>query len=272
MIKKLSNGIGKMRVALPAALILMFAPIAAQSAERLVVQDNSSNTKMVITDEGYIGIGTTTPQAQIDLGGGTITVNGTDVTGENAPGLKWVQTGRLDFGFGGSGGGNVEVYGKGRADDRKGQFRFIYGGGAYGEIQFIHYNGSSWGLPKMVLDRNGRLDMAGGAYCNGSSWINASSREYKKDIKELTGEEALDTLNSLSPVKFSYKNDPQGENYVGFIAEDVPDLVATKDRKGMSSMDVVAVLTKALQEQQKTIAALTEEMAELKKQLPGKDN
>ncbi|MBC8391607.1 MAG: hypothetical protein H8E17_03440, partial [Deltaproteobacteria bacterium] len=49
----------------------------------------------------------------------------------------------------------------------------------------------------------------------------------------------------------------------GFIAEDVPELVATKDRKGMSSMDVVAVLTRVVQEQQKTIAELSRKMREL---------
>ncbi|MCK7574508.1 MAG: hypothetical protein MZV65_00275 [Chromatiales bacterium] len=37
---------------------------------------------------------------------------------------------------------------------------------------------------------------------------------------------------------------------MGFIAEDVPDLVATKDRKGLSPMDIVAVMTKVVQEQQ----------------------
>jgi len=41
--------------------------------------------------------------------------------------------------------------------------------------------------------------------------------------------------------------------------------VATKDRKGMSSMDVVAVLAKVVQEQQKTIAELSKKMAELEK-------
>ena len=43
---------------------------------------------------------------------------------------------------------------------------------------------------------------------------------------------------------------------MGFIAEDVPDLVATKDRKALSPMDIVAVLTRVVKEQQKTIAAL----------------
>ena len=53
----------------------------------------------------------------------------------------------------------------------------------------------------------------------------------------------------------------------GFIAEDVPELVAAEDRKTMGSMDVVAVLTKALQEQQKTISHLETRLAELEKKL-----
>jgi len=63
------------------------------------------------------------------------------------------------------------------------------------------------------------------------------------------------TLVQLEPVHFNYKND-QSESYVGFIAEDVPDLVATNDRDGLSSMDIVAVLTRVVQEQQKKIEAL----------------
>jgi hypothetical protein len=66
-------------------------------------------------------------------------------------------------------------------------------------------------------------------------------------------------------VTYEYKASP-GEHHVGFIAEDVPDLVATADRKGMSAMDVVAVLTKVVQQQQKTIAELQAQMAELRQQ------
>jgi len=43
------------------------------------------------------------------------------------------------------------------------------------------------------------------------------------------------------------------EEHVGFIAEDVPELVATPNRKGLSSMDIVGVLTKVVQEQQNAI-------------------
>jgi hypothetical protein len=97
------------------------------------------------------------------------------------------------------------------------------------------------------------LQMASGAYCTaGGVWTNASSREYKTDIKKLTTDKALEALEQLEPVEFSYKNN-RDEKHVGFIAEDAPDLVADRDRKGMSPMDVVAVLTKAVQEQQKLI-------------------
>jgi len=104
-----------------------------------------------------------------------------------------------------------------------------------------------------------------GAYCNGGAWVDGSSREYKQGIRELSGEDAADAFAKLNPVRFEYKAMP-GEERVGFIAEDVPELVATVDRKGLSAMDVVAVLTKVVQEQQKAIAELKAEVAELRKQ------
>lgn len=94
----------------------------------------------------------------------------------------------------------------------------------------------------------------------------ASSRELKENIAELSGQEAIETLENLNPIKFSYKADNNNNLHIGFIAEDVPELVATSDRKGLSSMDIVAVLTKALQEQQKTIAALADKVNMLESQ------
>jgi hypothetical protein len=65
-------------------------------------------------------------------------------------------------------------------------------------------------------------------------------------------------------VTFAYKANP-AETSVGFIAEDVPDLLATTDRKGLSSMDVVAVLAKVIQEQQRTIEDLQARMEQLER-------
>ena len=67
-----------------------------------------------------------------------------------------------------------------------------------------------------------------------------------------------EALAALSPVRYVYKNS-RDEEYVGFIAEDVPDLVASNDRKSISPMDIVAVLTTVTKDQK---AKVTEQMAE----------
>lgn len=96
-----------------------------------------------------------------------------------------------------------------------------------------------------------KLFVVGNIYATGSI-TPGSSRELKENIQALPADEALKALKGLYPQKFYYKTDREDE-HVGFIAEDVPELVATKDRKGVDPMDVVAVLTKVVKEQQKTI-------------------
>jgi len=58
---------------------------------------------------------------------------------------------------------------------------------------------------------------------------------------------------------FKYNHSPDKQS-IGFIAEDVPDLVATENRRSLMPMDIVAVLTKVVQEQQKTIDQLSEKL------------
>jgi hypothetical protein len=105
---------------------------------------------------------------------------------------------------------------------------------------------------------NGATLSAGGA------WTNASSRDLKDEICDLETNAAEETLKQLNPVTFRYKAEP-ATKHVGFIAEDVPNLVATEDRKGLSAMDIVAVLTKVVQEQQKTIEQLSAKVDQLEK-------
>ena len=101
----------------------------------------------------------------------------------------------------------------------------------------------------------------------GGTWTNGSSRAFKEHIEELTAEEAMAAVASLKPVRYNYIAEPE-EQYVGFIAEEVPELVAqtSTDRKYLSPMDVVATLTKVVQEQQKTIEQLSKKVDELEKQ------
>ena len=67
-----------------------------------------------------------------------------------------------------------------------------------------------------------------------------------------SSDEAITALKVLNPVKYNYKK-YKDEGRVGFIAEHVPEIVANNNRKNLSAMDIVAVLTKVVKEQQNTI-------------------
>jgi hypothetical protein len=71
--------------------------------------------------------------------------------------------------------------------------------------------------------------------------------------------DALATLDDLRPVTFKYIDDD--EVRAGFIAEDVPELVASADRQSLSTMDFVAVLTRVVQCQQRQISELSERLS-----------
>jgi hypothetical protein len=110
------------------------------------------------------------------------------------------------------------------------------------------------------------INTSTGAYLSsGGVWTNASSRALKADIERLDAGEAMRALAQLDPVRFRYKDEPG--RHVGFIAEDVPELVATADRKGLSSMDVVAVLTKVVQRQDEELDRLKAQVRELAAEL-----
>lgn len=142
-----------------------------------------------------------------------------------------------------------------------------------GDTGYIMHNRASTltigagSVDRITIDRDGNvgigvsrprhpLEMASGAHVSaGGVWTNSSSRDRKENVAELPLDAATETLMALQPVVFNYRNEPQ-EDYLGFIAEDVPDLVAVADRDALSPMDIVAVLTRVVQEQERKIQAL----------------
>jgi Chaperone of endosialidase len=106
------------------------------------------------------------------------------------------------------------------------------------------------------------IDFAGGGQYNGANFLDASSRARKQDIQPLEPEVAKEALAGLAPVTYAYVEAP-GEARVGFIAEDVPALVARPGRTTLSALEIVAVLTKVVQEQQ---AAMQEQQAAMREQ------
>ncbi len=132
-------------------------------------------------------------------------------------------------------------------------------------------SGNPSGSPCRALVDNGNkliINLAND-YPQGVDIVNGrfvSSRELKQNIVELSTEEATEALSGLNPVRFSYKTDTEATRHTGFIAEDVPDLLASLDRKSVGPLDVIAVLTKVMQAQQTTIVTITERINHLEAQ------
>lgn len=142
-------------------------------------------------------------------------------------------------------------------------------------------NGTTTTPTQMILTGQGNLGIgntnpteklfvSGNIYATGTI-TQGSSRELKEDIASLSTEEALNAFQMLEPVKYRYKADSKKDLQIGFIAEDVPEIVASADRKSLNSMDIVAVLTKVVQEQNKIIKDLSERLDSVEKRI-GRDS
>jgi len=148
-----------------------------------------------------------------------------------------------------------------------------------GETGYILHNQASTltigagSVDRITIDKDGNIgfgvhrpehpiELRNGAYVSaGGVWTNSSSRARKDNIESLTLEDALVALADLEPVSFNYRSDVD-ERHLGFIAEDVPEIVATTDRQSLSPMDVIAVLTRVVQEQQERIQLLEQSIHE----------
>lgn len=83
----------------------------------------------------------------------------------------------------------------------------------------------------------------------------AAVEKGKENVSELTSEEALEALANLEPVTFNYEQEEQAR-HVGFVAENVPDLIASSESEGLKPVEIVAVLTRIVKLQQHQIAEL----------------
>jgi hypothetical protein len=202
------------------------------------IRPGAPTSSIDIASDGDVGIGTASPQGKLHVASGEVRL---------PPGVNAAAGNNTHF--------NFSLDGK----------NYIRG------TTIIADNGGNVGMGGQTNPAH-PLHMGSGAHVTaGGVWTNASSRDYKEEIQTLSASDAMATLEGLTPVTYKYKN-TENEHHVGFIAEDVPALVAEEDRKSLSPMDVVAVLTKVVQEQQKlvqdqqkTIDELAAKVAELEK-------
>ena len=144
-------------------------------------------------------------------------------------------------------GGTLNLYhgGVGVGDGSSaGDYRRMYWNTSNSDLRF--WNGSNEG----VINSSG-------------AFVNASDVNLKKDIADI--DYGINTVKSLKPRKYKLKSSDLEQ--VGFIAQEmetqVPEVVTAgtnpdgDEQKGISYGQLTAVLTKAIQEQQTVIEALT---------------
>jgi hypothetical protein len=219
----------------------------------LIIENAAPSDSLLIDRGGSVGIGTPSPQY---VGNVALTGNILNVYSKSKP-AQVVSEGGL--------GGTLGLIHLSAPLNQKTFQLHVQNGTASFDV--VKDNFSGLAVPSVLNIRmaNGNIGLGiaadttkplklknGASVSTGGVWTNASSREVKQDIEPLTIEQARETVQALNPVGFRYKEEPD-EQYLGFIAEDVPELVATNDRKSLAPMDITAVLTKVVQDQEARI-------------------
>ncbi len=127
------------------------------------------------------------------------------------------------------------------------------------------------------------IDVAGGAYCDGTNWVNASDRNSKENFVKVDGEEILEKISGLEITKWNYKGDDDAQ-HIGPTAQDFKKTFGVgADDKSISTIDPSGIALAAIKElyrqfseemKQKDaqIEELQKEMKKLRQELKQKNN
>jgi hypothetical protein len=109
--------------------------------------------------------------------------------------------------------------------------------------------GTSFSITKTISDIQTADTIAlrnGSGQLVATGFFQASSRTLKTNINPFT-KSALDIIREVSVVSFNYKTDVINK-HIGFIAEDTPEELSTRNKNVMDSNNTIGVLLKAVQE------------------------
>lgn len=128
----------------------------------------------------------------------------------------------------------------------------------------IGYLGNSLGIG---IDATHRIDVAGGAYCDGTDWVNASDADAKENFAPVDGADLLRKIAALEITQWNYKGDLSAE-HIGPTAQDFREIFGVgSDGKSISTIDPSGIALAAIKELNQQNQRLAGENAELKMQI-----
>ena len=230
-------------------------------------------------NKGNVGIGANAPQSRLSVLG-SVAIGEAYVNQIPAPQNGLLAQGHVGIGLFDKGyklTAKLEVQGEKKRTDKEadntGALHVTDADETHQSLFFVRNDGNvgiNTGNPKTTLHVVGTVAIGGknpnlpdnvALFVDGNvsakDFTQISSRTLKQNIAELSSQEVAGLLTSLNPVKFNYVTDQPDITHAGFIAEDVPDLVASPDRQAVRLGDVVAILTKAVKDQRQAIASLS---------------
>jgi hypothetical protein len=263
----------------------MLVGAAGGAGQRGLITFNTKNTdddtnqpteKMRIAADGNVGIGNSAPATKLDVAGNMRFSAGNPVLEFNngGPQIYVTAANTLQFATGGGigsavermridSGGNVSVGTTSAVSNARLAVERIGGVGNEAAIGFTSSGTAKWKIGNNASDSFVVYTPSNvGVYINSgaTSWTATSDER----LKNITGniENALDAVQTLRAVKFTWIADDENKSQVGLIAQDVQAVlpeVITEDAEGYLGIrytETIPLLVAAIQEQQTTIEAL----------------
>lgn len=261
--------------------------IGTTDAQPLWFRTNNSN-QMIMTQNGFLGLNTATPSARLTIvnnavgesddvtiyryetGGATrlsfLAAQGTQAAPANLA-YNQVLSSTLMYGY--AGGQHrlmnaIRSIYKGDGTDVASEFRFL----TSGQLAVIIDENQNVGIGAGLVNPGARLEVDGNVLAD--NFIVASDKRLKENIVDMS--QGLKDILKLRPVTYSLKKDATRAEQFGFIAQEVEKVMPQMVVKPKSAdkfysvnyIELIPVLTKAIQEQQAQINALQAENQKLK--------
>ncbi len=117
-----------------------------------------------------------------------------------------------------------------------------------------------------------KIDVVGGAYCDGTDWVNASDINSKENFEQVDGVELLNKIAELEITKWNYKGDRNAQ-HIGPTAQDFQQTFGVgSDGKSISTIDPSGIALAAIKELTRRLEEKDGEIDELKAELAGLKN